>query len=87
MFMLHLFILGAFGGLWWPGIEVDAPPPGRGDPWWWRLVTIVVGGISAIIVSQIQPIDIATVAGTFVALGSGKVGATIVGAVMGMARK
>jgi hypothetical protein len=85
--MLFLFILGAFGGLWWPGIEVDAPPPGRGDPWWWRLGMVVVGGISAIVVSQIQPIDILTVTGVFVALGSGKVGATIVGAVIGAAKK
>ena len=85
--MLFLFILGAFGGLWWPGIEVDAPRPGGGDPWWWRLVTVVVGGISAVVVSQIQPIDVATMTGVFVALGSGKVGATIVGAVLGAAKK
>jgi len=85
--MLHLFILGAFGGLWWPGIEVDAPRPGGGDPWWWRLVSIVIGGISAIVVAQIQPLELASVAGVFVALGAGKVGASVVGAVMSAARK
>ncbi len=85
--MLHLFILGAFGGLWWPGIEVDAPRPGGGDPWWGRLVSIVVGGISAIIVAQVGAIDLATFTGVVVALGSGKVGATIVTAALGAAKK
>ena len=85
--MLYLFIIGAFGGLWWPGIEIDAPRPGGGDPWWGRLVAIAVGGISAIIVSQVQPIDVATLTGIVVALGSGKIGATVVGAVLASTRK
>ena len=86
--MLYLIILGAFGGLWWPGIEVDAPKPGGGgDPWWGNLVAVIVGGLSALVVSQIQPIDIATFTGVVVALGSGKVGAAIVGAVLRSARK
>ena len=85
--MLYLFILGAFGGLWWPGIEIDAPRPGGGDPWWGNLVAVVVGGISALVVSQVQAIDIATFTGVVVALGSGKVGATVVGAVLRSTRK
>ena len=80
--MLYLFILGAFGGRWWPGIEVDAPKPGGGDPWWGGLVAVIVGGLSAIIVSQIQPIDVATLTGVVVALGAGKVGVTVVGSLL-----
>ncbi|MES2444083.1 MAG: hypothetical protein V4574_14740 [Pseudomonadota bacterium] len=84
--MLFLFIVGAFGGLWWPGIEVDAPPPG-GDPWWWRILRVIIGGLSAILVAQIQPIDIATLTGIVVALGSGKIGVVVVGALLGAAKR
>ena len=39
------FVLGWFGKYWWPGIEVDAPRPGGGDPWW----NLVIGAASGVI--------------------------------------
>lgn len=85
--MLFLFIVGAFGGLWWPGIEVDAPKPGGGDPWWWRILRVIIGGLSAILVDKIQPVDIMTLTGVAVALGSGKIGTVVVGALLGAAKR
>ena len=87
--MLVLFIVGWFGSVWWPGIEVDAPPRGGGgDPWWWRgLLLGVVGGVSAIIVANVAKLDAADMVGLTVAVAAGRVGAGIVGAFMSMARR
>lgn len=79
------FIVGWFGSVWWPGIERDAPPP-KGDPWWWSILLGIVGGISAILVGRLVPVTDAMV-GLVMAIGAGRVGAGIVGAVLGAARK
>ena len=87
MEMLVLFIVGWFGSVWWPGIEVDAPPP-KGDPWWWRgLLLGVVGGVSAILIANVAKLDTADMVGLTVALAAGRVGAGIVGAFLSMARR
>lgn len=86
--MVLLFIVGWFGSVWWPGIEVDAPPKGGGDPWWWRgLLLGVVGGISAILVDRVVGSGTEAMAGLAIAIASGRVGAGIVGAFMSMARR
>jgi hypothetical protein len=85
--LLHLFILGAFGGVWWPGIEIDAPRPGGGDPWWMSLLMIVVGGVSAIGISQATPLGVETVTGIAVAIASGKVGAAVVRAIISAGKR
>ena len=48
MTALLFFIGGWFGTVWWPGIEVDAPRPGGGDPWWTRWVHGAIGGVAAV---------------------------------------
>jgi hypothetical protein len=90
MNMLVLFIVGWFGSVWWPGIEVDAPRPGGGggDPWWWRgLLLGVIGGAAAIVVANVAKLDTADFVGLTVALAAGRVGAGIAGAFLSMARR
>ncbi|HYD36066.1 MAG TPA: hypothetical protein VEA60_00525 [Allosphingosinicella sp.] len=88
MDMLILFIVGWFGSVWWPGIEVDAPKPGGGDPWWWRgLLLGIVGGASAIIIANVARLDMTSMVGLAVALAAGRVGAGIVGALLSVARR
>jgi len=43
------FILGWWGTHWWPGIEVDAPRPGGGDPWWGLVIGIVAGVVAVVV--------------------------------------
>lgn len=85
--MLIVFIVGWFGANWWPGQWVDAPPPGRGDPWWMRLVVGVLAGIAAIAVVQMTHVMMDTLLGVTVAIATGNVVAAIVGAIAGMSRK
>jgi hypothetical protein len=86
--LLILAILGWFGSVWWPGIEVDAPRPGGGgDPWWTRLLLGVVGAVSAIVVARIAGAGVEPVAGAIVAIAAGRVGAGIVGALLAAARR
>jgi len=84
--MLIVFLIGWFGGTWWPGIEVDAPPP-RGDPWWMRLVVGILAGAAAVVVVQMTHSTMDTLVGVTLAIATGKVTAVIVGAIAGMARK
>jgi hypothetical protein len=85
--MLIVFIVGWFGATWWPGIEVDAPRPGGGDPWWMRLVIGVVAGVAAVAVVNVSHAAMDTLLGITTAIATGKVAGVIVGAVAGMARK
>jgi len=85
MEMLVTFIVGWFGSVWWPGIEVDAPPP-KGDPWWWRILLGVVGGVSAILVARMVP-GMDAMVGLVVMIAAGRVGSGIVGAAMGAMRR
>ena len=84
--MFHFFILGWLGGVWWPGIEVDAPPP-KGDPWWGSIAIGVVGGIAAIVAAQIVPARLDTFVGVVATVAAGAVGGTIARAVLRMSRK
>ncbi|MEA3064769.1 MAG: hypothetical protein QOJ27_1215 [Sphingomonadales bacterium] len=85
--LLILGILGWFGSVWWPGIEVDAPRPGGGDPWWTRLLLGAVGAVSAIVVARISGGGLEPVAGAILAIAAGRVGAGIVGALLAAARR
>jgi hypothetical protein len=85
--MILIFIVGWFGSVWWPGIEVDAPPKGGGDWWWKGLALGVVGGISAILVARLVNIEMEAMAGLAVSIAAGRVGAGIVGAFMSMGRR
>jgi hypothetical protein len=86
--MLIAFILGWFGATWWPGIEVDAPRPGGGgDPWWLRPVAGIIAGIGAIIVVQMTHVPLDGLLGVALAIGTGKVVGSIVGAAAGATRK
>ena len=87
MLMLIVFLIGWFGGTWWPGIEVDAPRPGGGDPWWMRLVIGILAGAAAVVVVQMTHSTMDTLVGVTLAIATGKVTAVIVGAIAGMARK
>ncbi len=84
--MLIVFIIGWFGGVWWPGIEVDAPPP-KGDPWWMKLLSGVLSGAAAVLVVQMTQVSMDTLVGVTLAIATGKVTNVIVGAVAGMARR
>ena len=83
---LHFFILGWLGGVWWFGIEVDAPPP-KGDPWWGSLVLGVAGGIAAVVIAQVAHLGLTTFADVAVTVGAGAVGGTIMRSVLKMMRK
>ena len=85
--MLIVFIIGWFGATWWPGIEVDAPRPGGGDPWWMRLLVGIVAGVAAVAVVQISHVAMDGLLGVTTAIATGKVAGSIIGAVAGMARK
>lgn len=80
---LLTFILGGAGAVWWPGIEVDAPPPGGGDPWWWRVGIIIVGGLTASVVTQVTPAFAEPMPGVVAALAAGAFGAGVVRAFKG----
>lgn len=83
---LPLFIVGWFGSVWWPGIEVDAPPPG-GDPWWWRLAIGIIGGIAAIYVVRLSGMNSDPMPGFVLGIAAGCVAGRIVGALKGAMRK
>lgn len=90
MSWLFPFILGWWGSRWggrnwWPGIEVDAPPPGGGDPWW-GLVAGIVGGVAAIVIVPLAGEIADPVTGALLAIGSGAVGAHVIGALLGAFR-
>ncbi|MBV9884788.1 MAG: hypothetical protein JO276_17400 [Sphingomonadaceae bacterium] len=85
--MLIVFIVGWFGQTWWPGIEVDAPRPGGGDPWWLRVLAGVVAGVVAVVVVQVTHTSMDTLLGVTLALATGKVTGVIIGALAGMTRK
>jgi hypothetical protein len=85
--MLTVFLVGWFGATWWPGIEVDAPPPGRGDPWWMRLLVGIVAGVAAVAVVEMTHVAMDSLLGVTTAIATGKVAGSIVGAFAGMARK
>jgi uncharacterized membrane protein HdeD (DUF308 family) len=84
--LLIVFIVGWFGSTWWPGIEVDAPPP-RGDPWWWRVVEGVLAGVAAIAVVRLTNVAVDSLLGVTAMIATGKVTGAIVGAVARAARK
>jgi hypothetical protein len=85
--MLIVFLVGWFGANWWPGQWVDAPPPGRGDPWWLRPVGGILGGIAAIAVAKMTNVDVATLLGVTTVLATGNVVGGIVGAAGRMSQK
>ncbi len=82
MDMLLPFIVGWFGSVWWPGIEVDAPRPGDPQPWWRGLLLGIVGGVSAIVVGRLVP-GMEGMAALVVAIAAGRVGSGIVASAMG----
>lgn len=85
--VLHFFLIGWLAGVWWPGIEVDAPRPGGGDPWWWGIVIGAVSGAAAVGLQSVSPVSIETIAGVAVTLGAGAVGGTIARAGLRAGRK
>ena len=86
MTWLIYFIAGWFGSHWWPGIEVDAPKPGGGDPWWMRLVVgAIAGGAAIYVVGATQMSD--PMPGMLLSIATGCVVGKILGGVMGMMRK
>jgi hypothetical protein len=85
--MLIVFIVGWFGANWWPGQWYDAPPPGRGDPWWMRPVGGILGGIAAIAVVQMTNVAMDSLLGVTLVIATGNVVGAIVGALGGMSRK
>jgi hypothetical protein len=85
--MLIVFLVGWFGATWWPGIEVDAPRPGGGDPWWMRLLVGIVAGVAAVAVIGVTHVAMDSLLGVTAAIATGKVAGSIVGAFAGMARK
>lgn len=85
--MFIVFIVGWFGANWWPGQWVDAPPPGRGDPWWLRPVGGILGGIAAVIVVQMTHVDMTSLLGVTVALGTGNIVGGLAGAAGKMSQK
>jgi hypothetical protein len=85
--LLIVFIIGWFGATWWPGIEVDAPRPGGGDPWWMRLLVGILAGAVAVGVVQMTHVAVDSLLGITAAIATGKVVGSIIGAVAGMARK
>ena len=86
MTWLIYFISGWFGSHWWPGIEVDAPRPGGGDPWWMRLVVgVIAGGVAVYVVGAVAMTD--AMPAMLLSIGTGCVVGKIIGGVMGMMRK
>ena len=79
------FILGWWGSHWWPGIEVDAPKPGGGDPWgpW---IGGIVGGLSAILLIRLIGASSDLLVGAVASIAAGAVGSRIVGGVLGQIR-
>ncbi|MEO5867318.1 MAG: hypothetical protein ABIQ19_09430 [Sphingomonas sp.] len=59
----------------------------RGDPWWMRVVLVIVGGLTAVVVAHVAPINLETIGGVAVALGAGKVGAVVVHALLSMIKR
>lgn len=61
---------------WWPHKWPPGPPP---PPWWW--IRLAVGGIGGVIggwgIGQVLSADLATDAGTLVALAGGLIGSVI----------
>lgn len=86
MEILVILIIGWFGSVWWPGIEVDAPPPG-GDPWWWSILLGLAGGVSAILVARVAAGSLDALAGMVVLIAAGRVGSGIVASALRAVRK
>ncbi len=78
---LIYFILGGWGSGW---------PRDPDDYWpnWCIACRIIIGGITAIIVSRLYPIDVGTgfINAAIVSFASGYVGSRIVGGVVNMGR-
>ena len=85
--MLIVFLVGWFGANWWPGQWVDAPPPGRGDPWWLRPVGGIIGGIAAVALVEMTHMEVASLLGVTAVLATGNVVGGLVGAAGKMAQK
>ncbi len=82
--MYMYFILGWFGTVWWPGIEVDAPRPG-GDPqpWWTRVIVAIIGGAAAVGFGRLVGTYADPVSMVFCSLAAGKAAAMIVAPLLG----
>jgi O-antigen ligase len=86
MTWLIYFIAGWFGSYWWPGIEVDAPRPGGGDPWWMRLVAgVIAGGVAVYVVGAVAMAD--AMPAMLLSIATGCVVGKLIGGAMGMMRK
>ena len=75
------FILGWWGTHWWPGIEVDAPRPGGGDPWWGLVIGIVAGVVAVVVLPMAGMSE--PMPGAFAAIAIGAVAGHVVRAVLG----
>ncbi|MEO7682288.1 MAG: hypothetical protein ABIS14_16625 [Sphingomonas sp.] len=52
-----------------------------------RVVLVIVGGLTAVVVAHVAPINLETIGGVAVALGAGKVGAVVVHALLSMIKR
>ena len=86
---LIYFIAGWFGSHWWPGIEVDAPPPHDPGPWWRLVVGIIAGGVAIYVTGAVGLSNAGSnpMPGIVLGIATGCVVAKILGGVMGMMRR
>ena len=78
--MVSFFILGWFGTHWW-GEWFDAPNPHDPQPWA-RLVTGIVGGIAAVVVSRVGVGSSDPMPGVVLSIATGRVAAAIVAPIL-----
>ncbi len=84
---LIYFIAGWFGRYWWPGQEVDVPPPHDPGPWWMRQIVGIVGGGVAVWVTGATGLANAgsnPMPGIVLAIATGCVIGKFVGGLVGM---
>ena len=82
------FIVGWWGTVWWPGIEVDAPPKGPyPEPWWWRIGIGVAGGVAAVVVLGASRAFSEPMPGIVAALAAGGVVKTILAPLRNLSRQ
>ena len=87
MIWLIPIIAGWFGTLWWPGRNIDAPPPGpHPEPWWTRLAIGIFGGLAAAVVLRMNPAYSDPMPGIVVAIATGCVAGAIVNSFTGAFR-
>ena len=50
------FFVGLAAGIFWIGMERDAPKPG--EPSWWRLTAGLLGGVAAVIFDVVTNVEV-----------------------------